>query len=72
MRTPLAPATLRSSHTAIAPPPREQGLTYGELILIVLVILVAVGGAWLFLGSSQQPNSSDEPTVQPRSLNQPY
>ncbi|WP_161632492.1 hypothetical protein [Candidatus Synechococcus spongiarum] len=50
---------------------REQGLTVGELVLIVLVALVAVGGAWLFLGS-QQPTPSDEATVQPSNLNQPY
>ena len=50
---------------------REQGLTVGELVLIVLVILVAVAGAWLFL-DSQQPTPSDEATVQPSALNKPY
>lgn len=72
MRTPLAPSKLRSSRTFSAPPPWEQGLTVGELMLIVLVILVAAGGAWLFLGSSQPPTPSDEATVQPPTLNQPY
>jgi len=67
MRTSLASSRLRASRT----PTTEQGLTVGELVLIVLVILVAVGGAWLFLGSqsSQQPNPSDEATVQPPALN---
>ena len=69
MRTPLASSNLRSSHTLVAPSLREQGLTVGELVLIVLVILVAAGGAWLFLGS-QQPTPSDETTVQPPALHQ--
>ena len=69
MRTPLAASNLRSSRTLISPSLREQGLTVGELVLIVLVILVAAGGAWLFLGS-QQPTPSDETTVQPPALNQ--
>lgn len=69
MRTPLAASNLRSSHALIAPSLREQGLTVGELVLIVLVILVAAGGAWLFLGS-QQPTPSDGTTVQPPALNQ--
>ncbi|MCY4360331.1 MAG: hypothetical protein OXC47_06685 [Cyanobacteria bacterium MAG APA_bin_95] len=56
----------------MTPSLREQGLTVGELVLIVLVILVAVGGAWLFLGSNRQPTPSDEATVQPSTLNQPY
>ena len=71
MRTPLTPANFRSSHTFIAPSLREQGLTVGELLLIVLVILAAVGGAWLFVGS-QQPAPSDGATVQPSNLKQPY
>ena len=71
MRTLLAPSKHRSLRTLIAPSPCEQGLTVGELVLIVLVILVAAGGAWLFLGS-QQPTPSDETTVQPPALNQPY
>lgn len=64
MRTPLASSNLRSSRALISPSLREQGLTVGELVLIVLVILVAAGGAWLFLGS-QQPTPSDGTTVQP-------
>ena len=71
MRTPPAPSNLRSSRAPVAPSLREQGLTVGELVLIVLGILVAAGGAWLFLGS-QQPTPSDEATVQPSTLNQPY
>ncbi|MXW40960.1 MAG: hypothetical protein F4Z75_07470 [Synechococcus sp. SB0668_bin_15] len=67
MRTPLASSSRRSSHNLVAPSLREQGLTVGELVLIVLVILVAAGGAWLFLGS-QQPTPSDETTVQPPAL----
>lgn len=67
MRTPLASSNRRSSHNLVAPSLREQGLTVGELVLIVLVILVAAGGAWLFLGS-QQPTPSDETTVQPPAL----
>ena len=72
VRTPLASSNLRSSHVLMTPPPREQGLTVGELVLIVLVILVAAGGAWLFLNNGPQPNPSDEATVQPTTLNQPY
>ncbi|MCY3653729.1 MAG: hypothetical protein F4Y87_05390 [Synechococcus sp. SB0665_bin_28] len=66
MRTPF-----RSPHALMTPSLREQGLTVGELVLIVLVILVAAAGAWLFLGG-QQPTPSDEATVQPSTLNQPY
>jgi len=69
-RTPLAPSGFRSSHALRTPCLREQGLTVGELVLIVLVVLVAAAGAWLFLGS-QQPTPSDEATVQPSTLNQP-
>lgn len=47
---------------------REQGLTVGELLLIVLVILVALGGAVLVI-RSQQPPISNETTVQPQTLN---
>ena len=68
--TPLPSSALRSNRAPMAPSLREQGLTYGELMLIVLVILVAAGGAWLFLGS-QQPSPSDETTVQPPAT-QPY
>ena len=68
MRTPPAASNLRSSRALISPSLREQGLTVGELVLIVLVILVAAGGAWLFLGSQQQPTPSDETTVQPPAL----
>lgn len=67
MRTPLISSNCRSSHNLVAPSLREQGLTVGELVLIVLVILVAAGGAWLFLGS-QQPTASDETMVQPPAL----
>jgi len=70
MRTPLAPSRFRSSHALTTSSLQEQGLTVGELVLIVLVVLVAVAGAWLFLGS-QQPPPSDEATVQPSTLNQP-
>lgn len=66
MRTPLTSSNRRSSRNLVTPL-REQGLTVGELVLIVLVILVAAGGAWLFLGS-QQPAPSDETTVQPPAL----
>jgi len=69
MRTPPASSNFRSSRALLAPSLRERGLTVGELVLIVLVILVAAGGAWLFLGS-QQPTPSDEATVQPPALNQ--
>ena len=68
MRTPLASSNHRSAHNVVGPSLREQGLTVGELVLIVLVILVAAGGAWLFLGS-QQPTPSNEATVQPPALN---
>ena len=67
MYTPVASSKRRSSHNPVARSLREQGLTVGELVLIFLVILVAAGGAWLFLGS-QQPTSSNEATVQPPAL----
>ena len=69
MRTPLAASNRRSSRNLVPPSLREQGLTVGELVLIVLVILVAAGGAWLFLGSQQPTTPSSEPTVESR---QPY
>ena len=69
MRTPPASSNRRSARNLIGPSLREQGLTVGELVLIVLVILVAAGGAWLFLGSQQQPTPSNEATVQPPVLN---
>ena len=72
VRTPLASSNLRSCRACTAPSLREQGLTVGELVLIVLVVLVAAGGAWLFLGNSQQPSPPGEATVQPSTLNRPY
>lgn len=69
MGAPLTISKHRASRLPMTPSLREQGLTVGELVLIVLVILVAAGGAWLFLGS-QQPPPSDEATVQPPALNQ--
>ena len=68
MRTPLASSNCRSSHNLVAPSLREQGLTVGELVLIVLVILVAAGGARLVFLGSQKPTASDETMVQPPAL----
>ena len=50
---------------------REQGLTVGELLLIVVVVAVTIGGAVMALRSQQPATPSAETQMQPVGTQQP-